>query len=504
MVFRGWRAHTTPSGHPYFFNHDSGQSQWEKPADLLSLEERLRGECNWREFRDPAHHGLRYYYNRATNKTSWFMPQEYRSLLEKLQQQVPSADFRLPPPLSLSAEQEREVFFDLLRDAQTQPGERYLQVLIRLDDDPRLEAVSVEHRLALFEDFQTAQQAQLQQQRQAANSAASEQVDGFHHQKYRYISLLKQLESDGHIDTKMSWHEALPILAAHPRFHVDSDFSEPLEREFLFEETMMIVHTQTKQQEEVRVGNLAKQLRSVLQEDADSPILTTSTWWKDFEQELRRRHPWSDELPLVERLGAFKRQMIQLEEAETRQRDESLRQVQQRARMNRSRFRTQLANDYEAGVIGAFSPWLPYYHSVVKTLPYFEEMVGQPGSDPRDLFLDFIEDVQSAFLQAPGVHQVLSRLWQDVIGASRCDQHNISGYLDRLRSALSSNNNDEQQVTEGLFRTFCEYQRQAVLSSRLHWIYLPDDNLFYLTHGNTAQPSEGDMITFEDGEITKR
>jgi pre-mRNA-processing factor 40 len=80
-----WKEHTAPDGRTYYFNSETKQSVWEKPAALktqgaissvfvvLTLTaELLLLSCPWKEA--TAEDGSKYYYHSRSKLTSWNKP----------------------------------------------------------------------------------------------------------------------------------------------------------------------------------------------------------------------------------------------------------------------------------------------------------------------------------------------------------------------------------------------------------------------------------------------
>lgn len=71
-----WREHTTSDGRKYWYNTLTRQSTWEKPAELLTPEEKALMNCPWKEYKTPD--GKTYYSNIQTKESKWVMPDEYK------------------------------------------------------------------------------------------------------------------------------------------------------------------------------------------------------------------------------------------------------------------------------------------------------------------------------------------------------------------------------------------------------------------------------------------
>ncbi|CEG45712.1 th1 family protein [Plasmopara halstedii] len=75
-----WSAHVTKEGRTYYYNRNTKQSAWEKPAEFDGEEPCNSGstlsskKAEWEELWDPKNERA-YYYNRTTRKTQWQRPE---------------------------------------------------------------------------------------------------------------------------------------------------------------------------------------------------------------------------------------------------------------------------------------------------------------------------------------------------------------------------------------------------------------------------------------------
>lgn len=87
-----WTVHTAPDGRTYYYNRALGKSSWEKPAEMMSQEDKniyysnperndkgasltsavAAPSSEWGEFTAPD--GKKYYYNRVTKESRWTLP----------------------------------------------------------------------------------------------------------------------------------------------------------------------------------------------------------------------------------------------------------------------------------------------------------------------------------------------------------------------------------------------------------------------------------------------
>lgn len=80
-----WKEHVNTDGRKFYYNIVTKESTWQKPDDLKTPEELL---CEWTEYINKE--GKAYYYNSKTKKSQWEKPKDYIEMIEKkkMQQQV--------------------------------------------------------------------------------------------------------------------------------------------------------------------------------------------------------------------------------------------------------------------------------------------------------------------------------------------------------------------------------------------------------------------------------
>mmetsp|Transcript_150694 Transcript_150694/g.288725 ORF Transcript_150694/g.288725 Transcript_150694/m.288725 type:complete len:209 (+) Transcript_150694:88-714(+) len=78
-----WSEFADPAGRSYFYNSQTGATQWEAPPEFSAPPPSVpRVSGPWTEFADPT--GKLYYHNAETNTTQWEAPPEFCSSLGHL------------------------------------------------------------------------------------------------------------------------------------------------------------------------------------------------------------------------------------------------------------------------------------------------------------------------------------------------------------------------------------------------------------------------------------
>ena len=87
-----WQEARAPDGRAYFYNTQTKETSWQKPAELMTPIERALAKQPWREHTAPD--GRKYYAHAETKQTVWEMPAPYKEALNAAESQLP------PPPVA--------------------------------------------------------------------------------------------------------------------------------------------------------------------------------------------------------------------------------------------------------------------------------------------------------------------------------------------------------------------------------------------------------------------
>ncbi|KXN90711.1 Pre-mRNA-processing protein prp40 [Leucoagaricus sp. SymC.cos] len=82
-----WTEHRNPEGRTYWFNTGTKQSVWEKPDVFIAQTtflQRALSKTKWKEY---FSHGKKYYYNTETKESKWEMPDEIMQHIEEAQEE---------------------------------------------------------------------------------------------------------------------------------------------------------------------------------------------------------------------------------------------------------------------------------------------------------------------------------------------------------------------------------------------------------------------------------
>lgn len=492
-VSHAWRVSQSPTGLAYYFNFCTGFSTYEKPLELMDAAERIRHACPWREYPASDFQGLPYYHNATTRRTSWVMPPQYRAMLAQLHAEGLS-EAPAPNAPQLSAEQQRAVFFQMCAEQRVHAAEMWHQAVIRLDEDPRFSLIETpEQRLEFFSQFQQ-ELSPLNQNTlssSSSNSSSSSSSSITTHPthglithnlnsnnltssssivnatqsitpKQAFMALIKEALGDLRISLTSSWRDARPILQEDPRFGAEREFPDPAERELVFEELLMHLHKMQQQDLEQRNKADRRRFRDFLRASEE---ITAATLWRDFSEEAQRQHPWIAALPLKDKLELFRSHVQQLEKEDAILASQAEKRAQQEARRLRAAFKQRLHADYHAlRVLDAFYPWQKYRALLERSGDaVYAAMVGKPGSDARDLFLDFVDGLHARYWHA-GVHAGLAARWEAATGGKAVKAGRVGKLLKRVRKEAGA-----EIAGEEVWRVFEEWKQAQGAHPEVVW-----------------------------------
>nr|CAG4649326.1 EOG090X064W [Scapholeberis mucronata]SVE93615.1 EOG090X064W [Scapholeberis mucronata] len=170
------------------------------------------------------------------------------------------------------------------------------------------------------------------------------------------------------------------------------------ERRDIYEDAIFHLSKREKEDEKSLRKRNMKNLTRVLDSITD---ITYRTAWTEAQQLLLDNPAFSNDNDLLamdkeDALIVFEQHIRELEHEEEEERERGKRRIKRLQRKNRDSFLNLLDELHENGKLTSMSLWVELY-PIISTDLRFTAMLGQPGSNPLDLFKFYIEDLKSRF-----------------------------------------------------------------------------------------------------------
>jgi pre-mRNA-processing factor 40 len=421
-----WTEHRNPEGRTYWYNTTTKESVWEKPDDLKTPFERALTKTSWKEYFSG---GRKYYYNTETKESKWDMPDELLLILEKVEKERPPNQ---PPPSALTpakmhpvpdalnqppaqtnalvvagtnlasiptaqnlpvrpnlpddpviphngfatVEEGEKAFMHLLRKAGVDANWTWDQTMRAIITDPLYKALNtLGEKKAAWESYTKALKAKEQEEKDARLA------------KLR-PALRNLLKGNPNVFHYTTFPTADKLFANHPTWQQGKIESE---RKLIFEE--YVAELKQREVQETRAARTRAISKVVsLFKELQVDVLTR---WRQAHKLLLDSDVWQEDpelhkLPTLDVLLAFE----DYSRVREREFDDQMRRTQvekaRRERKARDGFRELLESMVESGQIRARSKWKEVYPSFKEDERYLS-MLGNPGSNPLELFWDAVD-----------------------------------------------------------------------------------------------------------------
>ena len=413
-----WQEARAPDGRTYYYNTQTKETSWSKPADLMSPVDRALAAQPWKEHTAPD--GRKYYAHSQTRQTVWEMPAEYRDAISAAPAQLPPTPATPSTPAfapsasnALSTYQPRDysnfeprrenivlpavvkevipdyasfeeaegAFMKLLKRSSVQPDwtwEHAMRVTIK---DPQYRALKdPKDRKAAFEKF--AVEVREQEKEKAKERLTKLRTD--------FASMLRTHPEIKHYSR---WTTIRPIIQGETVFR-STDSEE--ERKQFFSEYIIELKKQNVEEEAVSRKSAINDLASIMR----ALDLDPYTRWSQAQEmidsnERVRSDPRFKLLSKSDVLNVFETHIKSLERSFNDARQQQKASRNRRERQNRDAFVSLLREKRSAGLIKAGTKWSVLLPQIEED-PRYVNMLGQSGSSPLDIFWDMLEEEERA------------------------------------------------------------------------------------------------------------
>ena len=145
-VGKSWNEVQTADGRVYYFNVDTGKSQWDKPADIMTSVESAILDTDWQELK--IWDGRSYFFNKRTKCSVWSMPPEVQATRGEYTPEVRECiEFSSSRRTQADVRQE---FFTLLVERGINDSHTFADAMAIIQDDARSSAIPSDQDKQLF------------------------------------------------------------------------------------------------------------------------------------------------------------------------------------------------------------------------------------------------------------------------------------------------------------------------------------------------------------------
>ncbi|TFK74967.1 hypothetical protein BDN72DRAFT_886082 [Pluteus cervinus] len=441
-----WTEHRNPEGRTYWFNTGTKESVWEKPDDLKTPFERALNQTKWKEYFSG---GRKYYYNTESKESKWDMPDELLLLLEQVEKEKQTAqaaassgparltapgftpvgagqgalvplggaepssstsqpnqngtDLSVGPhtgglpftPSSIlparpnlpddpviphngfaTVEEGEKAFMHLLRKAGVDANWTWDQTMRAIITDPLYKALnSLAEKKSCWEKFTNGLRAKEQEEKEARLA------------KLR-PAIRNMLRGNPNVFHYTTFPTADKLFAQHP---IWQQAKIEAERRLIFEEYVAeLKQREVQESRSARARSVAKVMALFKELNVD-----VVTRWKAAHQLVQDSDEFKSDgdlqkLPTLDILLAFE----DYSRVREREYEEQMRRAQvektRKERKAREAFKELIRGLVEAGTIRARTKWKEVY-PLFKDDDRYAKMLGNPGSNPLELFWDVVD-----------------------------------------------------------------------------------------------------------------
>nr|GAT60860.1 predicted protein [Mycena chlorophos] len=412
-----WTEHRNPEGRTYWFNPSTNESVWEKPDGTSDLKnrtvsvnlatQRALNETKWKEYFSG---GRKYYYNTETKESKWDMPDELLLLLEKVEKDsAPVAPkSSAPPGFTPVGSGALVAIGSEAPAAQTNGAADNLAVGLHTGGAPFAPTPALPSRPNLPDDPVVPHNG----------------FNNFEEGEKAFIHLLRKAG----VDPTWTWEQTMRAIITDPLYRALNSLAE---KKATFQKYTTELQAKEQLEKEARLAKLRPALRNMLKGNpnvfhyttfatadklfAQHPIWQQSsnngrskkrlnvdvvTRWRDAQERLLKSSAWRDDaelqkLPTLDILLAFE----DYSRVREREYEEQMRRTQvektRKERKTREAFKSVLEELVASGQIKARTKWKDVY-PLFKSDERYLNMLGNPGSNPLELFWDAVDALDQA------------------------------------------------------------------------------------------------------------
>uniref|UniRef100_A0A8C1IQW0 PRP40 pre-mRNA processing factor 40 homolog A n=1 Tax=Cyprinus carpio TaxID=7962 RepID=A0A8C1IQW0_CYPCA len=431
-----WTEHKSLDGKTYYYNTETKQSTWEKPDELKSPAEQMLSKCPWKEYKSDT--GKPYYYNSQTKESRWTKPKELEDLEAMIKAEENGTADVVAPGTTPALTSQSESSVTVAAVAETEAT----MATVATEEQPshvpaQVAEVSSDVTVNSTEEAPSVET-------QPSNDVSKEERPELVKKVYKWNTkeeakqAFKELLKEKGVSSNASWEQAMKLIINDPRYSALPKLSEKKQAFNAYK-----VQTEKEEKEEARIKY--KESKETFQRFLENhEKMTSTTRYKKAEQMFGDQEVWScvperDRLEIYEdvlfylakkekfsfflsnslnadinflsslclcvcvldmdkedALICFEEHIRALEKEEEEEKQKTLLRERRRQRKNREAFQKFLDELHDHGQLHSMSAWMEMYPTVSAAIR-FNNMLGQPGSTPLDLFKFYVEDLKARY-----------------------------------------------------------------------------------------------------------
>ncbi|XP_067299371.1 pre-mRNA-processing factor 40 homolog A isoform X3 [Pseudorasbora parva] len=455
-----WTEHKSLDGKTYYYNTETKQSTWEKPDELKSPAEQMLSKCPWKEYKSDTGKPYYYNSQTKESRWTKPKELEDLEAMIKAEENgtadvvapgtTPVLTSQSEPSVTVAAVAETEATMATVT-SEEQPSHVPAQVaevssdvtVNSTEETPSVEIqpsndVSKEERPELVKKVykwntkEEAKQAfkELLKEKGVSSNASWEQAMKLIINDPRYSALPKlsekkqafnaykvQTEKEEKEEARIKYKESKEtfqrFLENHDKMTSTTRYKKAeqmfadqevwscvpeRDRLEIYEDVLFYLAKKEKEQaKQLRKRNW-EALKNILDNMAN---VTYRTTWSEAQQYLLDNPTFAEDEELQnmdkeDALICFEEHIRALEKEEEDEKQKTLLRERRRQRKNREAFQKFLDELHDHGQLHSMSAWMEMYPTVSADIR-FNNMLGQPGSTPLDLFKFYVEDLKARY-----------------------------------------------------------------------------------------------------------
>jgi len=278
---------------------------------------------------------------------------------------------------SISKEEAKLAFRDLLRDKGMTVNWTQEQALQTTRDDPRWKLLTAGEKKNVIQLYM----------QDLKREERDERIKKIKQQEEDFIQMLFDCEQ---IKKESSFREAMTLVSTDPRF---LGVSTDIDRERLFDEFLNRRARKEREEDRMVRDNLIDDYKNFLM---NNPKININSQWREFQDTLAKGEPAFENLNKLDRLKIFTDYIKKLETDEEEKHREEKFERRRKDRQYREEYRLLLREYLEKGHINVKTKWKEFKVLIENEKRYLD-ILDTLGSTPAAIFYDIVEELEEEY-----------------------------------------------------------------------------------------------------------